>query len=359
MAQKLTDLHPRELSLVRRGAVRRPFLFMKGDEDGEVDVDAAAIAELAKTYGIDLDEVAKAAAELPDDGADDETDDEAVCKSVLEVYKRDIPADELKSADASDFADPVNKSFPILQPGDVAAAAQALGRARPNTPAHRDEVKARIQSIAKRKGVAFVAQLPESWNVKKEDEMPEGTGTAIPIKKEDGTWDLSGVAEDARGAVEAVLKAHDEEVAELRKQAEADKTTADEALAIAKSEREQREASVFVAKAAGLDKLPTERDALAKDLHEISKAETAGNLPEGTSQRLEDLLKAANTAIDTGDLYRELGSGASLAKSGSAEFDSKVEEIRKADSSLTSHQAFAKAMKEHPDLYARATEETN
>lgn len=64
---------------------------------------------------------------------------------------------------AEDFAGP-NRSYPIVTPGDVADAAGLIGHA--DNP---EAVKAKIISIAKRKGAAFVAKLPKSWNVKAED----------------------------------------------------------------------------------------------------------------------------------------------------------------------------------------------
>lgn len=64
---------------------------------------------------------------------------------------------------AEDFAGP-NRSYPIVTPGDVQDAASLVGHA--DNP---DAVKAKIIAIAKRKGEAFVAQLPKAWNVKAED----------------------------------------------------------------------------------------------------------------------------------------------------------------------------------------------
>lgn len=61
---------------------------------------------------------------------------------------------------AEDFAGP-NRSYPIVTPQDVADAAGLIGHA--DNP---DAVKAKIISIAKRKGAAFVAKLPKAWNVK-------------------------------------------------------------------------------------------------------------------------------------------------------------------------------------------------
>lgn len=62
---------------------------------------------------------------------------------------------------AEDFAGP-DRSFPIVKPGDVSDAASSLGRAK-GGPQARAAIKARIIAIAKRKGQAFVDQLPEAW----------------------------------------------------------------------------------------------------------------------------------------------------------------------------------------------------
>ena len=55
-----------------------------------------------------------------------------------------------------------NRSFPIVTPKDVHDAAASIGRAGPDNYSS-DQLKANIIRIAKRKGPAFVAQLPQSW----------------------------------------------------------------------------------------------------------------------------------------------------------------------------------------------------
>lgn len=69
---------------------------------------------------------------------------------------RSIPPSDLAAAPSKDFAGP-NRSFPILAPGDVAAAAQALGRAKGD----RGAIKQQIIAIAKRKG--WESSLPDAW----------------------------------------------------------------------------------------------------------------------------------------------------------------------------------------------------
>ena len=62
--------------------------------------------------------------------------------------------------DEADFAGK-DRSFPIKTPADVNDAARSIGRAKNNFSP--EQIKKNIIRIAKRKGPAFVAQLPEDW----------------------------------------------------------------------------------------------------------------------------------------------------------------------------------------------------
>lgn len=77
------------------------------------------------------------------------------------LEERKIPQDELDQAEDWEFAGK-NRSFPILKPEDVAAAAHAIGRAGEDNYSP-ETIKKNIIRIAKRKGPAFVAQLPKAW----------------------------------------------------------------------------------------------------------------------------------------------------------------------------------------------------
>ncbi len=68
--------------------------------------------------------------------------------------------------DDSDFAGP-NRSFPVVTQGDVSDALQSLGRA---DPANRDSIKAKILSIAKRKGFTVPDSATKSGEVPEFDE---------------------------------------------------------------------------------------------------------------------------------------------------------------------------------------------
>ncbi len=77
----------------------------------------------------------------------------------LPVYERFISKAERDKAGSDDFAGK-GKSFPILKPEDVKAAAASIGRAGPGNMGP-SGIKARIIAIAKRKG--WTAQLPKAW----------------------------------------------------------------------------------------------------------------------------------------------------------------------------------------------------
>lgn len=94
------------------------------------------------------------------------------------LYERFVSKDERDAADASDFAGK-GKSFPILKPEDVGAAAKSLGRAgSDNLPT--SKIKSNIIAIAKRKG--WTKYLPKSWQdgaKSSEAAKPAAAGTKL------------------------------------------------------------------------------------------------------------------------------------------------------------------------------------
>ncbi len=86
-----------------------------------------------------------------------------------DLAKRDISDSERSDIPAADFAGK-GDSFPIQKPEDVAAAASSIGRAGPSNYSS-DQLKSRIISIAKRKGAAFEAKLPQSWQDDKAEKV--------------------------------------------------------------------------------------------------------------------------------------------------------------------------------------------
>lgn len=391
MASRLSDIQPGEVSLVRRGANRRRFLLAKSD--GEIDSDLAEVLAAPSAHeSVLLDAVRKAGgdesvekaaagfarlgaaltdafgkdgvpadvlkamqAQMDDDdgpagdgGNDDDDDPDTLSKADADrehtVYKRDFSPDDRKALAAKGQA-LKDGSYPIAAKADLGPALTLAQSGHGDTDA--------AKALIKRRAVELGAtdQLPDDWKVNKEDRMSE-TAQAVPVKKEDGTWDLSAVPEDQRPALELVLKAHDDEVAELRKQAETETTKADEAIKIAKAEQEKRETREFIAKSAELDQLVKDDDEFGPVLREIAKAEEAGHLSEGTVKKLDTVLKAANETIASGSVFNEFGR-AGHGSGGDAE--TKVENIakalREADPTLTKEQAFSKALEQNPALY--------
>lgn len=111
-----------------------------------------------------------------------------------DIEEREISKEERDKASASDFAGK-NRSFPILAPEDVAAAAASIGRAGSDNYST-DELKRRIIAIAKRKGAAYVAKLPAAW---KESYVEDAIETEmVPLVeravRNDNTIDLKLIA---------------------------------------------------------------------------------------------------------------------------------------------------------------------
>lgn len=300
MPQRLSDIGPDELSLVNRGANRRPFLFAKADEEISIDPQLGAVLEAASEGE---EQLFKA---LQDAGVD-------------------------------------------VEPGKAAIAAFRLLKA------HAEQLPQEMQAVvASLEGKEFTpapAPEPEPTPIeKKEDPVPEN---GVPFKKDDGSWDLSSVPEEQRAALEVILKAHDGEVAELRKSRDELKTQADEATEIAKAEKDKRESAEYVAKAEQLDKLPIAPDEFGPLLKEI-----AGSVDPETFAKLEGVLTSANEAVSQGALFQELGAGGDGGKSDAeTRIEKAAEKIREAQPELSPQQAFTKALEQNPDLYAAYRQE--
>lgn len=103
---------------------------------------------------------------------------------------------------AEDFAGP-NRSFPIVEPGDVSDAASSLGRAGgadmsdAEKEALRARIKTKIIAIAKRKGAKFVAALPDAW---KENDSQKAGKVTDEIEDDKALTEVEVVAEDEKAA---------------------------------------------------------------------------------------------------------------------------------------------------------------
>jgi hypothetical protein len=230
---------------------------------------------------------------------------------------------------ASDFAGP-NRTYPIVTQSDVGDAMKLSGKAA--DPA---AVKARIASIARRKGLTPPGG--SDANVKKGGTMSDGT-LPVPIRKDDGSWDLSGVPEENRTFLETVLKAHDDAAAantELKAQIVKER----EDLA---KERNLRRESEFIQKAEGYKHLVEDPNELGPVLKEIADAVS----PESFAT-LEKALSAAEARVETGDLFKELGAANLPGEESGGDAMAKLEKMaadlveKSGDTEMTVEKAFA------------------
>ena len=385
MSQQLRDVHPRRVALVKRGANLRRILLAKTDEDNldgfvadmlaapvekEDDLLAAvdasngdeSVAKAASTVARALDalrsaydgklpaEVKKAMKPLTDDdegneddGPADDDEDQEMQKEYEALCKRDFSDEDRKKLAASGAA-MKNGSYPIENEEDLHNAIHAIGRGK----SPHAEIKAHI--ISRAKALGATAALPDDWKVNKEDGMTE-TAQAVPVKKEDGTWDLSAVPEDARAAFETVIKTVEDDKAEALKKAEEEATRAENAERIAKAVQEKIEKAEYVEIAKGLDNLAKDDTEFGSLLYSIRKAEDDKHLPEGTFEKLDTVLKAANEAAQAA--FKEAGrtGGYRGENDPEAKLEKAAEEIRSTNPGLTKAQAIAKALKNDASLY--------
>lgn len=394
MAQELSGVDPDEVSPVHRGANRLRFALLKeaggtmqlskgladavtvphpsegamidalrkGGADESTQEAALLIARLSKALEDelpaalrpDLDAVIKSMASKPDANADDEPDDDAD-----DVEKRSMDPNVGGGVDrdkipADDFVDPEKRRFPIVEPKDVKDAVSSFGRANPKIPL--DRFRSRLRSIASRKGKAFVDALPANWgasgggdDVKKETDMGDGT-IKVPVRKDDGSWDLSGVDPDSRPFYETVLKQQDDLRAENKGLLEkVEKAQGDFA-----AEREKRVEAELVKKAEG----ELSHVASKADVVEVLKAARSTMTVE-QYEKLEGILKSADERIEKGDLFAELGrTGGSVNDGRDTDAWSKIEKAaeeivaKSGEEPLSQAQAVARVLKERPELYS-------
>lgn len=393
MPQRLRDIDPSEVGLVVRGANRRRFSLLKAEDelaldegfatvltekaDGEeqlleklADVDAeagrAAIAmyRLMKAHGDELPEehpFRKAMDEMTGeagDGKGDEPDeDDAIAKTADELDTEPVEkakySAEQRRAMAKSGGAMSDGSYPIDDKDDLEKAIHAVGRGKNNSHA---DIRAHIAKRAKALGATDL--LPDSWNVSKE--APKMTDTAtVPVKKEDGTWDLTGVPEEQRSSMEAFLKAQDEaheaEVERIRKEADDQRSEVEKTAAAALAKADQIEDALksreYVAKAEALGESGEEFGPVLKSIAAAVDAETF--------EKLESVIKANHERAVTAGIYEEIGKSGHGAggSDAAAQLDVKADDIRKSDSSLTKEQALAKAYKDNPELYAQLRNE--
>lgn len=202
------------------------------------------------------------------------------------LNKRTFSADERRAAASSGAALP-DGSFPIQNRSDLANAIQAIGRAK-------DRGKAMAHIKARAKALGATSMLPDSWGSgtvnKEEHDMSEGT---VPVRKEDGSLDLSSLAPDAREFWEEEVRKADE----LKERVE-------KAEAMARKAEDELRTKEYILKAEGLSHV-----APAQDLAPILK-EAAEKMDAESFEKLGEILAAAEEKVSKGGLFTEFGSAA-------------------------------------------------
>jgi hypothetical protein len=113
-------------------------------------------------------------------------------------------------------------------------------------------------------------------------------------------------------------------------------------------EIDRRETETFIAKAKTYGHLPgANPDDFAGILRKID-----GALDEDERAKFDEILKAANEAVQTGELYKEIGSGGRGVTSTEGEVAKLADEIQKEHPHLSAQAARGEVWKKRPDLLA-------
>jgi len=287
---QLSDLEIPEVSLVPRGAVKKRFFIYKSEEGSLMEEILKAVLETELEDENKVDEILKAA-KLSDKARN------AVkgALRLLNAYKDELPRDIMKT-------------------------------------------------LANLAGYGYPEPTGKAGDKKDEkDDKKKKYGYPAPTKKEDGSWDFSGIPEEVRPAVEALWKEQQEAVKK-----------AEELEKVLKEERDKQLRKEYIQKAAdefaNLPIKPEEFGLVLKGLAEKAPEEYT---------KLEGVLKAANEAIEKGALYAEIGRGGIPAgDSAIAKVEAMVNGLVQKDANLSRMDALAKVLAENPQLYEQYRKET-
>lgn len=215
---------------------------------------------------------------------------EAGSDALLKTLRSISKAERDKLA-KGDFAGP-NESFPISEPVDVHDAARAIGRAKGDRAA----IKARIISIAYRKGASFVAQLPDDW--KKDPKAASLFATMMAAAREFfGTSDTAvSTLLDLAEKKEHITTEADMTKCELTKFLE---TATDEQLkALSAAAKPPTEAEIKAAADAKVAEDKAKKDAADLKTAADAKAKTIADIKAtGKNDLTEDALKALSQEL--------------------------------------------------------------
>jgi hypothetical protein len=324
---------------------------------------------------------------------DMDEDDDEICKDFEDmIAKRAFTASQREEMAGNGQA-MAGGRYPIANREDLQNAIHAVGRGKGS------HAMIRAHIVARAKALGATSMLPDTW-VQKDDPLedldaaqgilarvakalrpnrsqdvrpstPDDPGAsndpekdpgettvnkggtveshAVPVRKEDGTWDLSAVPSESRPFYESVLKEAEDRAVRLEK--------AETELA---ETREQLRTSEIIAKAeTEFSKVGAKDDVVA-----VLKA-ASEKLDDESYQALVGLLAGAEEQIAKGDLFSEMGRnhGAGEAPKGDAwaAIEKAADDlVEKADEGMSQAQAIERVLKtsEGEALYSRYLRES-
>lgn len=310
---QLTNLTGYEVSLVPKGANKKRFLVVK-ENNGDSEMNKKLLERILKEGLKDEDAVAKVAKNLG--MSEDETE---VLKAVMKlVGEGGMPAEKLMKA-MKEMGYEVDKMEDEEEEKEK------------NTEKEDDPSKKKDEEVNK--------------------EQRKGGDVKVPVQKEDGSWDLSGVDESLRPVMQVICKSNEQLAKALNDQKTANVSLAEKL----KTEKDARVLKEFEEKAISFGHLGQD----AKNLAKVLKAAHEADPENGAA--IEEILKSANAKIEQSNLFAEKGTtGSGFGKAGAgawSKIEKMAQEISKSDPKVSSAEAIELVLKKHPELYDEYTNE--
>lgn len=211
-----------------------------------------------------------------------------------------------------------------------------------------EEKKEKIKKAEEEEAAAIKKAKEEEEEVNKN--LKGGTMPAkVPVLKEDGSWDLSGVDENLRPALEVVCKSNEMLTKTITSQELVNKSLAEKL----KTEQDARVLKEFEVKAQSYGHLGDDATALAKVLKSAHDADPKN------CEAIEMILKSANAKIEEGNLFKEAGATSTTMHGATAwtKIEKMAEGFETADPSLSKADAIDLVLKKHPELYDEYSQE--
>ena len=291
--RELLDLDVREVSLVDRPAIRRKFLVVKRDENGENMSDQEVVASEQETFV--FDEVVHPDAEVE--------------KGYHETKEEEDEKDSSKEQ-------PEEKGM----------------------HGHGDKKELEEESEEEEEASKKKKKKKET---KKMDNSQSSASVSFS-KRDDGSYDLTGVPEEMQATVEAICKQHE---AAVQKAAELEE--------ILKAERDERLRRDFVEKA---EKEFSNVPGTAAEIGILLKS--LNDLDVEVAEKVENIFKAVDAQLSNSAALEEIGSPASdIEVSAWGKIEKQAEELITNGAVSSKAAAISKVLEINPALYSEYLKE--